>query len=145
CSNAQEAIANSKDPMLHLFTVPNAVANSPQQNIKARWAECGPDTVGGFSGVAYFFGRDLRKALHVPVGLIHTSWGGTPAESWTTRSALAANPDFKWILDQKKADNDPWKPTGLYNAMIAPLQPYAIRGAIWYQGESNAGRAYEYR
>jgi sialate O-acetylesterase len=137
--------------------------------------------------VAYFFGRYLHKELNVPVGLIHTSWGGTPAEAWTRREVLEANPDCAPILkryddavakypqamkeyEQKLAEwkeaaqkakaestnpprrpgepfgpGHPHSPAGLYNAMIAPLIPYGIAGAIWYQGESNAGRAYQYR
>jgi sialate O-acetylesterase len=97
----------------------------------------------------------LRQELKVPVGLIHTSWGGTPAEAWTSEVALRRMPDFSAALDALDHQNaDPANgstklnqnyPTALYNAMIAPLVPYGIRGAIWYQGESNAGRAYQYR
>jgi len=112
------------------------------------WFECGPETVGGFSGVAYFFGRDLQKALDVPIGLIHTSWGGTVAEAWTPKSALEADPKLKGLIptDIKIDDNKPNANQGtvLYNGMIAPLIPYGIKGAIWYQGESNAGRAEQY-
>ena len=102
------------------------------------WAECGPQTVGDFSAVGYFFGRDLQKKLGVPVGLIASNVGGTAAEQWMSKESIDANPELK----------DMSKPQGasiLYNAMIAPLAPYAIQGAIWYQGESNAGRAYQYR
>ena len=70
----------------------------------------------------------------MPIGLIHTSWGGTPAEKWTSRKALEAEPKLKGV-----------KGSGLYNGMIAPLIPYGIRGAIWYQGEANIGQAYQYR
>jgi sialate O-acetylesterase len=121
-------------------------------------------------------GRDLQKALGVPIGLIHTSWGGSPAEVWMREEVLAENPLYKAeVLDShtdqtnpadaaiqkweaEKADLEkrgkkitrnrpgmPWKPAELYNGMIAPLIPYTIRGAIWYQGESNAGRAHQYR
>ncbi|MGD0091081.1 MAG: sialate O-acetylesterase, partial [Planctomycetota bacterium] len=162
--------------------------DTPQSDCKGKWAECSPQNVGGFSGVLFFFGRELHKTLNVPLGLIHTSWGGTPAESWTTKATLESDPDYKKILDgfaagvagypkakenfatqlekwqqdsekakaegkpapkKPKAPDDPahnpWMPSGLYNAMIAPLIPYGIQGAIWYQGESNAGRAYQYR
>ena len=87
---------------------------------------------GGFSATAYFFGWKLYKELKVPIGLIHTSWGGTPAEFWTSRKALEANPVLK-PLAQGEA-------SCLYNGMIAPLIPYAICGAIWYQGEATPAR-----
>jgi len=138
--------------------------------------------------VGYFFGRELVKVLEVPVGMIHSSWGGTPAEACTSRGTLEADPEFKPILeagtkllspypkviqdyeqrlaqwrgDSDKAESEgapvpaaptvpddprrnPWRPAGLYNAMLMPLTSYAIRGAIWYQGESNAGRPAQYR
>ena len=84
-------------------------AEKPQRDVKGKWAECSPETVAGFSGVAYFFGRDVQKALDVPVGLIHTSWGGTPAEAWTSRGTLEAEPMLKhYVENQAKAlDNHP--------------------------------------
>jgi sialate O-acetylesterase len=84
--------------------------------------------------VLYYFGRDLQKALNVPVGLIHSSWGGTPAERWTSAPTLDKAPDLK---GPKNSD--------LYNGMIAPLQPFAIKGVTWYQGESNADRYGQYQ
>lgn len=177
-ANPQETIANSKDPMLRLFTVPRQATPEPLSDVRGNWVECAPETVPGFSAVGYFFGRDLRKALNVPVGLINTSYGGTPAEAWTNRRALEAIPELRGMVDQyaqavknfpqllerhkeavekakvegkepPRAPVDPMRsphsPGGLYNAMIAPLIPYAIKGVIWYQGESNAGRAYQYR
>jgi sialate O-acetylesterase len=188
CADAQKHIAESKNPMIRLFTVPKKVAATPTDSVQGTWVECGPQTVGGFSGVAYFFGRDLQKARNVPVGLIHTSWGGTPAEAWTSQPALEAVADLKGYVERNeaaiknfsqtqekyKADlekykevaqkakdegktpppaprapgdpaTSPHRPAGLFNGMIANLQPYAIKGAIWYQGESNAGQAYLYR
>jgi sialate O-acetylesterase len=186
-ADPEQTVANSKNPQLRLFTVPRRVALTPESDVQGSWKECGPDTVVNFSAVAYAFGRDLQKARGVPVGLIHTSWGGTPAEAWTSQPALEAEPQLKPMVDQlakaqeeypkalaaykeslagykelvakAKAEGkqpspaprppaDPkgaHRPAGLYNGMIAPLLPYAIRGAIWYQGESNAGRAYQYR
>lgn len=192
--NAEDAIAKSKNPHIRLFTVPKNTSDTPLTELKGdpKWQECNDKTSPSFSAVGYFFGRDLQKALHVPVGLIHTSWGGTIADAWTTREALVSNPELKSIADNyemsrpsaqanyEKAlkkyeadvqkhraavakakeegkeppraprkptppDNNPNRPCVLYNAMIHPLQPYAIKGAIWYQGESNAGRAYQYR
>jgi sialate O-acetylesterase len=133
---SKEAIENSANPKIRLFTVPRVRSKTPLTEVKGQWVECGPTTVPGFSAVAYYFGRDLQKALDVPIGLIHTSWGGTASEEWTSASVLEANPEHKG-----KHPNE----TTLYNGMIAPLIPYAIKGAIWYQGESNAGRAILYR
>lgn len=155
---AEKVKAGSKNPQVRLFTVNKRTATAPisDQNDLGhftRWSECGPDTVGSFSAVAYHFGQHLQKALGVPVGLIHTSWGGTPAEAWTSTEALAAVPELAYYVENAKkataADGKknvaPNTPSSLYNAMIHPLLPYAIKGAIWYQGESNAGRAAEYR
>jgi len=151
-------IANSANPQLRLFLVPKTKADAPAQDVKAQWTESNPQTTPGFSAVAYYFGRDLQKALGVPVGLIETCWGGSPAEVWMSQRVLEGNPEYKkdilenYETSMKKAEaaNDKkqrpgWKPTELYNGMIAPLLPYGIQGAIWYQGESNAGRADQYR
>ena len=196
-------MASSKNPMLRLFTVAHRTASSPRHSLNGTWKECGPETVRNFTAVGYFFGRDLQKALGVPVGLIESCWGGTLCEAWTSRQGLAKHPDFQDIdaiqtkaweryaqalkkyeearEEQEEAlegartaqapsspaekrrrssdgrqaarspqppanpAHDPNMPASLYNGMIAPLIPYAIRGAIWYQGESNAGRAFQYR
>ncbi len=133
-----EAIANSANDKLRLLTVPRNGADTPQTEVMASWSVAGPQTTGDFSGVGYFFGRDLQQALDVPVGLIASNVGGTAAEQWMKQEAIDSHPELK----------DMSKPQGssmLYNAMIAPLGPYAIKGVIWYQGESNAGRAYQYR
>ncbi len=183
-----EAIAASADPHLRLYSVPRQATPEPIPDANSSWQIAGPDTTSEFSAVGYFFGRDLRKALKVPVGLINTSLGATPAEAWTKRAALARIPQLKYLVDdyermlrdyakaiavydrqmaeyQPKAETaraegkrppaaprkpvDPARsqrsPGGLYNAMIAPLIPYPIKGAIWYQGEANALRAREYR
>jgi sialate O-acetylesterase len=136
-ANSDAVKAASSDSMLRLFTVPLADLAAPATDVKGTWAEAGPSTIGGFSAVAYFFGRDLRRALNVPVGLINSSVGGTAAQQWTRRSFLEANPQLNGAITPNTG--------GLYNGMIAPLIPYALRGAIWYQGESNADAAYQYR
>jgi sialate O-acetylesterase len=165
-AHAKETIAEAKNPMIRLFTVAMHPAAKPLHNLHATstvptvWKECDSSTIPNFSAVAYFFGRDLQKDLNVPVGLIHTSWGGTVAEAWASRPTLEANPELKGLVDSHakyleefakdtthdaKKFGNPNIASVLYNGMIAPLIPYAIRGAIWYQGESNAGRAYQYR
>ncbi len=136
CKNAQAEAAAAQYPKIHLFTVMKTNAPQPQIDCIGKWVECSPATVGGFSAAAYYFGRDLFQKLGVPVGLIHTSWGGTPAQFWTSNRVLEANPALRPLVPGG---------SGLYNGMIAPLIPYAIRGAIWYQGESNIGGAFQYR
>jgi len=186
--NADQEVAAGNYPRLRLFIVRKAVAGRPQTDVQGQWVVASPETVGDFSAVGYFFGRDLHRALTVPVGMIDSSWGGTPAEAWTSDAALDADPDLKVVADsgrQKIADypqalekyrrglvewektaeeaeangqvappipplpEDPrslsWRDAGLWNGMIAPLTPLAIAGAIWYQGESNAAWAYQYR
>ena len=151
-------IAASVNPKLRLFLVTKAKADTAQQDVRGQWKECNPETVPGFSAVAYYFGRDLQKSRNVPVGLIGTYWGGSPAEVWMSQRTLESNPDYKqdilvaYTEAVRKADasgnkkqQPGWRPTELYNGMIAPLVPYGIKGAIWYQGESNAGRAQQYR
>ena len=169
-------ILAANNPQLRLFTVPKLKANEPVKDVPSAWKETSPSSVSNFSAVAYYFGLKLQQDLGVPVGIIHTSWGGSPAEVWMRDEVLSSNPEYKrdivdayvaqmeklsasvaqWEQEQAqaKADGKPftkrkpgagWKPSELYNGMIAPLIPYAIKGAIWYQGESNAGRAYQYR
>jgi sialate O-acetylesterase len=169
-------IQTANNPHLRLYTVPKLKANEPVKNVNSEWKQTAPTTVSNFSAVAYYFGLKLQKDLGVPVGLIHTSWGGSPAEVWMREEILAANPGYKrdildaypeqvkrveaavaqWEKEQAEAKSEGkpftrrrpglgWKPSELYNGMIAPLIPYAIKGAIWYQGESNAGRAHQYR
>src|ERR1051326_7327946 len=153
-----KSIAASANPQLRLFHVPKTKAEAPQTDVKAQWKEAGPESTSDFSAVAYYFGRELQQARNVPVGLIETCWGGSPVEVWMSERTLKGNPEYKRdILDayaakaaaagtnNAKAPRNMWKPTELYNGMIAPLIPYGIKGAIWYQGESNAGRAEQYR
>jgi sialate O-acetylesterase len=136
--------SQASNPNLRLFTVRKTAAAKPQTSVPlggldGQWLECNEKTVGSFSAVAYHFGKHLQKALNVPVGIIHTSWGGTAAEEWTRMDILDANPQHKGKHPRQSQ---------LYNGMIAPLIPYAFKGAIWYQGESNAGnleRADAYR
>lgn len=140
-------IVRSTNPNIRFFTVPLKASYTPLTSIESQWVACEPATTKTFSAVGYYFGRDLQKALDVPVGLINTSWGGTFAEAWTSLDGFKAMPEFaSWVADEyaKKADG-PNHASVLYNAMINPLVPYAFRGAIWYQGESNAGRAFAYR
>jgi sialate O-acetylesterase len=183
----EEEIAHASHPMIHLFQVKKTVAEQPADDVTGQWEVSTPESAEHFSAVEYFFGRHLQETLHVPVGLIESDWGGTPAQSWTSREALEADPALKFVLDgwakilgdypaakarydqqlaawneaaakakaegataparpgEPQGPGHPYTPAGLYNAMIAPLTPYAIRGAIWYQGEANANKEHAYR
>ncbi len=185
--NSSEEISDADYPAIRFFTVAKKVAEEPQRNCGGDWRPCGSNTVGSFSAAGYFFGRKIHSELGVAVGLIDSTWGGTPAESWMSEEALKSDSYFEPILEryreavakypQVKADFErklaEWKndvneakaqrkepphkpqpprcplhyqsPMGLYNAMISPLMPFSIRGVVWYQGEANAGRAYQYR
>ncbi len=140
-----EEISAAKFPQIRLITVPKAKGGDvAKTDFEGQWAECTPDTVKGFSAVAYFFGREIHQTQKVPVGLIHCSWGGQPAEFFTPPSAFAADPSLKESGDHQHAKNVMKEPSTLWNGMIAPLVPFAIQGAIWYQGESNVPMAKHY-
>ncbi|MFC6998841.1 sialate O-acetylesterase [Rufibacter roseus] len=137
--NAQEHIAQANYPSIRFFSVAHSTSDVPQQDLKGQWVVCTPETMTDFSSVGYFFGRDLHQNLKVPVGLINSSWGGTPAEVWVNPNIIAANP----VLAKSAAQREevawcPVQPGKAFNTMIAPLIPFRLAGALWYQGESNA-------
>jgi sialate O-acetylesterase len=186
--DADAEIASAKYPGIRLFQVQDAMAGEPQADAAGQWQLCNPSTVAGFSATGYYFGRKLHQELNVPIGLVASSWGGTPIESWT--SAEAAQEDQQYAMRKSVYDNQSrnfsaeqaqatferqvaeankkiavWKangkkgpppfkpskvaghpqtenpkyPSSLYNGMIHPLAPFGLKGAIWYQGEANAG------
>lgn len=232
-SNAAEALKAANDPGLRFFIVTKKVSNEPLADVvqpgepkneaqkavaavTGKWVVCTPETIGYFSAVGYFFGKDLRAQYKRPIGLIGTYWGGTPAEAWTSIEKLRSDAALKIYADHYdkiraematkekefpaqieafKAVMEKWKtevqepynaaleewnkaaqqakeqgkpapekpvmakqkprppvepdggahgPANLFNGMVAPIIPYAIKGAIWYQGESNAGQPTEY-
>lgn len=175
---------------IRLVSVPRVGTQVPMDDFEGQWEECSPETVGNFSAVGYFFGRQLHTTLNVPIGLINNAWGGSAAEAWIKRDLLEADARYaplleRWakteadeklktqIADYEKAMTEwKWKaiearvigatppnrpnrpnnqlfgnhrPSNIYNGVLHPTIGYGIRGAIWYQGESNAGRAYQYR
>ncbi len=97
--NKDAEIAAADYPQIRMFTVVKKVAAEPQLNCKGEWKVCSPKTVGRFSATAYFFGRELHKQLNVPVGLIHSSWGGTPIESWTGMATFESVPELAPIVE----------------------------------------------
>lgn len=185
--NPNEEIAAAKYPNIRLFQIPKVPAGTPQTNVDAKWAECTPQSIPGFSAVGYFFGREIQKNLDVPVGIIETAWGGTRIEPWTPPVGFESTPKVAGIareIEQKQAEYQKstaaavdqyaawlpaaqkaaaagqaiplppsWpthplaihtQPTGLYNGMVHAIVPFAIRGALWYQGESNLGEGMLY-
>ncbi len=94
-------VLRAANPRMRLFLVPKRTADTPLEDVEARWEPCAPDTVRGFSMVAYYFGLELHKRLGVPVGLIDTAWGGTRIEPWTPPIGFAAVPEVKPILDRQ--------------------------------------------
>ena len=165
----------ARHPHIRLYKVNHVTAQEARFSDNAVWKVCAPDTVGDFSGTGYYFGRDLQQVLNVPVGLIHSAWGGTPAIAWTRMEAMHRHPQLvgkvaeweamvqdsaerlvEWQKEQDalnaagtpdpapwrsrpKERTDPHFPANLANGMLAPIAPYTIRGAIWYQGETDAG------
>jgi sialate O-acetylesterase len=174
--NEEQEIAAANYPKLRVFMGKTMKAYEPQSTVEGAWEVCSPETVPGFSAVAYLFGRNLHKALDTPVGMLVLAYGASTAESWIPRETMAADPELKPMLDrfdaavkffranpqapaseapnppqtinarpgapprqQRDPVQDQHQPTVLFNGMIAPAIPYAIRGVIWYQGESIVG------
>ncbi len=171
-NNAEQEIASSANSQIRFFKVENTVAAAPAEDVKGAWSAASPATTGAYSAAGYFFARNLNEKLKVPVAILQSAWGGTPAESWVRASALSADPALmpvysywagviesypenalrhasavaQWEANGKQGarpnppagPGHPHTPSGLWNGMIAPLVPYAIQGAIWYQGETNA-------
>lgn len=139
-----KASANFKD--IRLFHAPKAGADYPQVIGEGVWKATTPETVAGFSAVGYYFGRRLHQELGVPVGLINVSWGGTPAEVWIPQERITVNNRLMAANGKQREDGRwPSKPGVVYNAMIHPLMPFAIAGAIWYQGEGNTAAPLVYK
>lgn len=182
-----DLVAQSDHPAIRMFNAATTTAVEPQDDIPGQWSVCTPETVPGYSAVAFFFARKLHQELGVPVGVIKSAWGGKPVETFTSRQALKTLPGTKALVDAAveadkvydpekamvahRARMDQWesamaawrkkpaadrgraprkpatpkrpldtegKPGVLFNAMIHPFVGYAMRGAIWYQGEANA-------
>lgn len=152
-NNPQEEIAAANHPQIRHIKIPHRPADKPEADVPSDgWKVCSPETVPGFTAVGYYFARHLQKELGVPIGLIGSNWGGTRIEPWTPPVGFQQVPALEEIA--KNLENFPTKnqdgkinhqtPLALYNGMIHPLLPYAIRGAIWYQGESNNGEGMLY-
>ena len=185
-NDAEREIAAAQYPEIRYFRVVRKAADTRQDDVEGEWRVVTPATAGEFSGLAYFFARHLHTELGVPFGIIQSAWGGTPAQSWASSRAFAADPALAEFAAKFKAEGEAAKPgydaafadwerraaeaeaageeaprrpprprqlnpantpSWLFNAMIAPLTPYPIRGVIWYQGENDANnrQAFLYR
>lgn len=185
----EKKLAMVELPLIRHIKIARSVAPAPQDVVPTDgWRRATPEDVGGFTAVGYFFARELHRKLRVPVGIIHSSWGGTPIEAWMSdrsrgSTTLGSVIDERWaaamaewtpervarypieVAAWEKAQEQanatgtknplPWpampatpdsplRPGGTFNGMIAPLQPFALRGFLWYQGESNVERPNEY-
>lgn len=135
-----DEMPNSQNNNIRFFHIPRGTSAYPQDDCQAKWEICGPESLKGFSAIGYFFGKKLNRDLNVPVGLIESAWGGTPAEVWTPAEVIQSDNVMKEAAAKLPAT--PWGPHlpgKIYNAMIAPIIPFDITGTIWYQGESNVG------
>lgn len=150
CANPKEEIAKSNYPKIRLFDVPgHTVHPIPQREGKGEWKVCSPQSVASFSATGYYFGRRLHLSLGIPVGLIGSNWGGTKIEPWTTLDGFKSVPELSKLAESVSAYTAETKvkggtPSAIYHSMVHPLTPYAMRGAIWYQGESNGGEGITY-
>ncbi|MCW5943546.1 MAG: hypothetical protein KIS66_15045 [Fimbriimonadaceae bacterium] len=145
---AEDEVAKADYPAIRMFTVTNATADTPQTDCSGKWQTAAPNTVAAWSAVGYHYARLLHLRLGLPVGMIDATWGGTVVEAWTDLAEFQKDPkEFASTLALLEAPNvhPANRPGKLYNGMIAPLIPYRLAGAIWYQGESNAWAAWRYR
>lgn len=139
--NGEEETKKASNPNIRFFTVPKLTATTPQNNLLGNWTESTPETMKYFSAIGYFFAQHLREDLkNVPIGLISSNWGGTPAEIWMPDEVVQNDPI---LLENAKKLNEqeygPRQPGRAYNAMIYPFAGFKIAGTLWYQGESNVG------
>jgi sialate O-acetylesterase len=137
-------ILKSRNPQIRLFTAKRTATLTPQDDVTGAWSEASPRTVAEFSATAYYFGRLLNQLLDVPVGLLVTSWGGSSCEAWMDAEMLSAFPEAKIPRRTSDIGDSNRTPTLLYNGMLHPLVGLAMRGVIWYQGESNRDRYQTY-
>ncbi len=135
----REAAAAANFPLIREFKLPGKFSSTPIEDTQAQWAVCTPENAPNFCAVGFYFARVLQPKIGVPIGIIHSSWGGTVVEAWTSAEALKEQG-----VEVAEAKNQN-SPAALYQGMIAPLLSFPIKGVIWYQGESNRTKAREYR
>ncbi|MCD8209918.1 MAG: sialate O-acetylesterase [Prevotella sp.] len=138
--NALEDILHSTDNDLRLFTVAQNSTLEAVDTLNGKWAAASPASVRNFSATAYYFGRELRQILGVPVGLVVAAWGGSACEAWMRADWLSSFPSVQIPIKQEDITSKNRTPTVLFNGMLSPIIGMAMRGVIWYQGEDNVTR-----
>ncbi len=142
---SNDAIFNANNNQLRLYTVPRAVERFEKDTTKSSvWKNANSESVNNFSATAYYFGRLLQQRLNIPVAVINDSYGGSPAEAFMSKASLQSFPQIKIHSDTGTEKLNNRNATTLYNGMIKPIIGYTIKGAIWYQGESNYDRPDQY-
>ena len=135
-AGSNEAILHSKNNKLRFFQTKRVVSLSPLEDVEGEWQDSEPGTVPSFSAAAYFFAKTIHEVLDVPVGMIVSAWGGSPIEGWMSKKSLDTF-DEVVVLDEYVLKAKYKQPTVLYNSMVHPFLTYTIKGALWYQGETN--------
>ena len=146
-ADGRTMIDQINDPNIRLLHIPQSSASTLQVRGEGEWKVCDKATIGGFSAVAYFFGKKLNQNLNVPIGLINASWGGSPAEVWIPKEIVEAD-DVLRAAAGKLNNEQPWapvKPGVVFNSMLNPIIPFRIAGALWYQGEANTSSPSTYK
>ncbi len=143
--DVKEALKDCFNTNIRFFAVNKTSSSFIQNDCKGSWAVCDSNSLKTFSAAAYFFAKKLNGKLNIPIGLLGTYWGATPAETWTPAEVIDSNEILREAASKMKPN--PWspvKPGVVYNTMIAPLVDYKIAGAIWYQGEANTDAPHSY-
>ena len=141
---SQDIIGKSINSNIRLLTVERNYSATPLANFEGKWQESRPESSRYFSAVAYSFAKYIHESLGVPVGIISSAWGGTPAEAWAEKSFLDKEFKAGLIINNSAEKFEEYNPGYLFNAMLKPLIPFTVRGGIWYQGENNRERAKHY-
>ena len=140
-----EIIRAADYPDIRFFCVPLDMSYEERDDCSATWQVPSVHTAAAFSATAWFFATSLHKALRVPVGIVVSAFGGTRVESWLNREVLQGYPDVDLSREAiERCEPVYTRPMLMYNAMLAPLRNYTIKGFIWYQGESNVGAHHTY-
>ncbi len=135
------------DQLIRVFLVAQAKKRIEQKDVEGQWKVGSPESLLPFSSIGYYFGTQLRKELKVPIGLIGSASGGSSIEQWISPEGFKMIPGFKSYTRfiKERATTNTTRgfgyPAERYNGMIHPLEPFSIRGVIWYQGEANSNAA----